>query len=132
MDSRIVEIAREARKWAEKRRPAGDNLMGLCAKASAKLFRMLQEANIRCEIRAWTEFPSGGGSAHVFVVVDDHVVDVTATQFRQFKNDKVVVMHEREAAQHYFYNAGFIFGSVYELKKWQTDSGWPRDQVAAY
>jgi predicted esterase YcpF (UPF0227 family) len=83
---------------------------------------------IKAEIHAWTCGVTD--AAHVFVVVEDHVVDVTATQFWQFSESPVVVLHQREAEAHEFYRTVAAFKSVQELLVWQKKSHWPGDQMA--
>ena len=74
----LVTIATDVRYWAEGRADQGDeDLNGWCAKASGQLFRVLQEEGIPAEIHMWSWH--NDESAHVFVVVEDHVVDVTVT-----------------------------------------------------
>lgn len=125
----LVSLAEEVRQWAERRaRPGDEDLNGWCAKASAQLFRTLQEKNIPAEIHMWSWH--NDESAHVFVVVEDHVVDVTATQFGPFRNKPIVIMHKREAEAHEFYRTERVFASADELRKHQKKTRWPNDQVA--
>lgn len=71
-----------------------------------------------------------GWGSHVYLVVDDHVVDVTATQFDEFRGTPVVIAHYKEAEQHYFYQSSEIFGTPKELRKFQRKTGWPKNQIA--
>ena len=127
--TRVHEIALEVRSWCEKEadkagRP--DSLMGYCAIASAELFRRLEKAGIFAEIHMQTGFDG----SHVYLVVEDHVVDVTATQFGEFRYQPVVIIHYKEAEQHYFYQSDEIFGTPKDLRKFQARAKWPNNQIA--
>lgn len=129
LQSRVEAIATDVRYWAEgKCGYSHTNLMGWCARASAQLFKQLEKDGIAAEIHAWTCPLSG--CAHVFVVVDDHVVDVTATQFMDFENTPVVIMHYKEAQAHDFYQGQNVFNSVKKLRSWQKENRWPAHQMA--
>jgi len=126
----VTAIAWEVRHWAEARAQFRDkdDLNGLCAIASAELHRRLGKAGIASEIHMWTW--DLDESAHVYCVVDDHVVDVTATQFKQFRGTKVVIMHCKEAEAYDFYQTKEVFKSAEQLRKQQKKEQWPSDQVA--
>lgn len=129
LQENVEAIATDVRFWAEGR--ASDiqlDLNGWCARASAELFRQLAEEGIQAEIHAWTS--ANDAEAHVYVVVDDHIVDVTATQYRPFRNTPIVVMHQREAEVHEFYRTVEVFHSVQDLRDWQKKNRWPPDQIA--
>lgn len=126
----VTAIAWEVRLWAEGYARFGDqdDLNGLCAITSAELYRRLEKAGIVSEIHMWTW--DLDESAHVYCVVDDHVVDVTATQFKQFRDTKVVIMHCKEAEAYDFYQTKEVFETVEQLRKQQKKALWPSDQVA--
>ena len=126
--SNVAMVATQVRYWTEARgavdRPY---LNGWCAIAAGRLFNELAKLEIKCEIHAWV---ADSGEAHVYVVVDDHIVDVTATQFFEFRNEPVVIMHQREAEQYEFYQTVSVFHSVEDLRKWQKKGRWPKAQLA--
>jgi hypothetical protein len=125
----VVAIATDVRYWAEGRASSPySKLDGWCARASAELFKQLKEEDIDASIHVWNE--NTGEIAHVFVVVDDHVVDVTATQFPEFEDKPVVILHQREAEAYEFYQTKHVFHSVQELLKYQKKSRWPASQMA--
>jgi hypothetical protein len=66
----------------------------------------------------------------VFVVVDDHVIDITATQFTEFKDIPVLIMHHREAQVYKFYNTTHVIEDDRKLVKLQKRQGWRFDQIA--
>jgi hypothetical protein len=129
----VLYIATDVRYWAEGRAegdPKGNprDLNGYCAIASAELFRQLTREGLKPEIHVW-ECPETADS-HAFVVVDDHVVDVTATQFREFADKSVVIMHVRVAEQYMYWNSSYSFSSVEALIKRQKKDRWPARQIA--
>lgn len=125
----VTRIAEHVRYWVSTRAPQHEqSLIGWCAIASGMLFKKLQSAGIVAELRMWT-CPDTLNS-HVFVVVEDHVVDVTATQFAEFRAQPVVVMHERVACEYQFYHHTNVFRSVDELRQVQISERWPHKQVA--
>lgn len=123
----VTALATEVRWWAESRAET-ESLAGWCAKASARLFNELVRAGIQAEIHLWTW--NRDDSAHVYIVVDDHIVDVTATQFAEFRNVPVLIMHQREAEVHEFYRTKEVFRSVMELIRSQKKHRWPANQIA--
>ena len=128
----VRNIASDVRRWAEdqaydKTLDEVHDLNGYCAIAAAELHRRLVSEGIRNELHMATH---GCGSSHCWVVVNDHVVDVTATQFGPFRAQPVVVLHEKEAEQHWFYRTTEIFYSSKSLRKSQQRTGWPPHQIA--
>lgn len=127
LHSNVLAVATDVRYWAEGR-ANNEDLNGWCARASAELFKQLKAEDIEAEIHVWNE--TEGEPSHVFVVVEDHVVDVTATQFPEFVDTPVVIMHQREAEAHEFYQTKHVFHSVQELLKYQKKTRWPGHQMA--
>jgi hypothetical protein len=126
---RIREVAQEVREWAETLKGVRlTELCGYCAIASAELYKRLKRQGIGAEICV-AHAPTNACS-HVFLIVEDQVVDVTATQFPEFHYERVVIMHEREAQQHWFYCPEETFFSVAALRRYQAKTGWPQYQIA--
>ena len=127
---RVTEIAVTVRRWAEDRDRAGQypsgDLNGLCAIASGELYRRLARNNIRSSIRV-TESDYG---CHVFSVVDNHVVDVTATQFNSFRGKKIVILPIDEAECHDCFQSCHEFDSASALRDYQIAVKWPKSQTA--
>jgi hypothetical protein len=127
----ILATAADVRLWAEERAVGTymeEDLCGMCAIASAELFRRLAKLGYKAELCAWVdEFEC---SSHCFIVVDDHVLDVTATQFRETENITVFYEHIREAVKYAWYNAQHTFNDVKRLVKWQKKERWASDQIA--
>lgn len=120
----VLEIAQRSRAWAERigRTCFGMQLMGMCAIASAHLFRELTAAGYKARICAndqhcWVEMP--------FALV----LDITATQFGK---DRVLIAHRSEldntAGQ---WTADYSFCTVQDLRAWQIKSGWRSFQIVA-
>jgi hypothetical protein len=86
-DPRIAEIAHKTRAWAEKKANYGlfcRDLTGFCARGAAELHIRLRRAGFASQIgvfdpRLYEDSNACGG--HAFVMVQEHVVDITATQF---------------------------------------------------
>jgi hypothetical protein len=123
----VTAIALDVRYWAEDRAKYAC-LSGMCAIASAELHKRLAEAGIASEIHVW--YWDEDESAHVYCVVDDFVVDVTATQFKEFRNRPVVIMHTREAEVYTYYQTQEVFKDAVSLRKMQKRTKWPAEQVA--
>ena len=123
----VLGVATDVRYWAEGRAEALD-LNGWCAIASAELFKKLKQQDIPAEIHY--SLDDDGESCHVYLLVDDHIVDVTATQFRQFKEQPIVIMHAKSAEVYDFYKTYQVFHSVEALRKYQKKQRWPAEQVA--
>lgn len=126
----VMAVATDVRHWAEEQATYGehDNLNGWCAVASAELHRRLKKVDIVSEIHMWTW--DLDESAHVYCVVDDFVVDVTASQFKQFRNTRVVLMHCKEAEAYDFYRTVEVFKCADSLRRQQKKDKWPANQVA--
>jgi hypothetical protein len=131
LKSRVNEHALMVRHWVEaansqRARPRTEKLDGWCAIATARLWKNLDDIGIKSEIH----MASSDIGSHVYLVVEDHVVDVTATQFSHFRNQKVVIAHHREVDHHWFYQSEDIFETARELQRNQIRTGWPLDQTA--
>ena len=122
----IRKIARKARIWAEEyartHRFCRD-LGGMCAIASAKLFRLLTDAgydHVRIAVNG----------AHAFVICDEEIIDVTATQFGF---DKIVITPlSKVGSSEYFWQAENTFKSVQAFAKYQNENDWSEDQIPTY
>lgn len=122
----VLPIAKRVRHWteqkAERAKFNAHNLCGWCAISAAHLFRELKNNGINAELHY--------APGHCFVVVDDYVVDVTATQFERFESNEICIMHIKEADQFTFYQSTHIFDTPSELRDHQFKERWPRKQIA--
>lgn len=122
---RVYAIAKRVRSWTQ--RKADDknynthNLCGWCAISSAELHRQLNRENIGAELHY------GGG--HCFTVVEDYVVDVTATQFEEFEDVEINIIHLKEADEFWYYNSSAVFRDPLDLRKHQLKEKWPKRQI---
>jgi len=125
---RIIEShAKDVRAWALGRlRSPKDNLCGWCGRNAVELWLRLKAVGIESAIHVYI----GRSYAHAYLVIDDHVVDTTATQFMEFGHVPIVIMHSKEAEVYSFYNSGEIFATAKEFRAWQMKEGWPRSQQA--
>lgn len=128
----VYHTAKEVRDWAEdlaNEEARDESLCGLCAIASAELWKQLHKLGVKAEIHVWTS-DDDGFTSHVFVVVDDHVVDVTATQFGELQRYPVHIEHKKEAEQFEWYRSQDVFDSAKSLVRWQKRRGWVQSQIA--
>lgn len=128
---RILEIAENVRYWAESFAEDNDfdsDLCGMCAIASGQLFFKLKRAGFDPVLRIWYE-NGKKGEAHVYLMVEDYVLDVTATQFLDFSNQPIVFMHEAEACVYPYYNHTREYKTVQGLREHQRGARWPASQT---
>lgn len=127
----IKAIAQDVRNWVQAKADQSgyhaDDLNGWCAIAAAELYKKLAAAGISAEIQMW----NGDEGCHAYVVCEDHVVDVTATQFKPLANVPVYIAHIKEAEQrYYFYCTSEVFNSAAALRRYQKKNRWPNQQTA--
>lgn len=128
----VRSIAESVRFWAEGRAVGTigeEDLSGWCAIASAELWRQLDREGIAAEIHCWVS-PVDQESAHVYLVVDDHIVDVTATQFSRMRNIPVYIEHIKEAERYDWYQSQEVFKTPEELIRYQKKTRWTVSQIA--
>jgi len=126
----IKQVADEVRYWAECTAPSlghdEESLSGMCAIASAELWKKLRMRSIHGTLHV-AEHDWG---SHAFLIIDDHVVCVTGTQFPEFRNQPVVIIHSKEAEVHEYYQSMWEFMTPKELREWQQRYRWPKNQTA--
>lgn len=132
---KIAEVAYSVRKWAELiyeqtkgSKLYGENLCGLCAIASAKLFTELKAEKI-------DHIKIVANKKHCFIITDDnYVVDVTATQFG-FKQKVLIEPHDAilcTCPTSGAYDKDALHDNILNLRSWQLDKLWPYHQVVKY
>jgi len=130
LQDKVAAIALGTRTWAEDRAYQSDynpdNLMGWCAIASAELHKRLTADGIAAEIHMSISLAH---LCHCFCVVEDHVVDVTATQFWEYESKPVVIIHCREAEVNEYHKGAEVFGCSADLRRFQKRERWPSDQI---
>ena len=122
----IYTIALGVRQWTENEAEEwNQDLCGWCAIASAKLHTELIKAGFDSEIH----MSENRGGCHVFIVYDDHVIDVTATQFNF--EEQVLILHKKEAeGRSEWFETAKTYRNVKHLRKEQVKDGWPTEQIA--
>lgn len=122
----LLVCAKQARVWAEEnvqRFECHDNLMGMCAIASGRLWMLLRQQGITSRLML-AELPNG--TCHVFVEYNGAIVDVTATQFGKPE----VVVIEMSGRSEWFWTASYVFKDVTTLRANQIETKWDPRQVA--
>lgn len=123
----VETIARHVRAWALDQAGVYErDLCGWCGICSAELWRRLTRAGVDSRIH----LHNSDWESHVFLVVDDHIVDVTATQFTEFRQVPVVIIPEFEGKAYSFYSTVEVFNTAEELRRHQLKTKWPKMQVA--
>lgn len=126
---KIFEIATEVRAWSEliqKQTSSlyGENLCGLCAISSARLFSRLKEENIIVKI-AYND-------RHCFLLTEDnYVVDVTATQFG-FQNVITIEPYNEILCLSTAYEIKELHDSPIALRSCQLKNNWPYHQTVKH
>lgn len=128
--AKVMTIAIGVRNWAqdlaEEQNYNAEDLLGWCAIASAELHKRLKSFGVKSTI--CMSNVSGAGY-HCFVMVEDHIVDVTATQFKAFYADPVVIMHSKEAECNDYHVPMIEFSTCQALRKYQKKTDWPSYQI---
>ncbi len=126
MNLKILQtIAQDVRIWAEENHlwmGFHDDLRGMCAVASAELFRRLEENQIGAVFACNPD--------HCFIVCKDYyLLDVTASQFGE---DDVVLIQDYESidpVNYPYWQVSDCYNSISELLTYQKVK-WPARQWA--
>jgi hypothetical protein len=110
------------------------SLSACCAIASGRLFKELSKVGYK-PIIIENQYPDDDDYGHCYVMVEDYVIDVTATQFGQsepiclFKYGE----HDEKDQESYWYwyneNNRKTYNSVHELRQEQFRQNWPAEQI---
>lgn len=124
----VKKIAQQVRRWAVKNRDNYDysfphDLGGMCAIAASQLWKRLTEAGIEAKLA----IRNHGCESHCFVIVDDYIVDVTATQFGM---EPIEIIPKKQARKHWFWKHTKLHDTATELRTYQLKTGWPFEQLA--
>lgn len=127
----VFQQAKRVRRFIKrlaKERQGGD-LVGFCAIASAELFRQLKKAGVdHIELAMWI---NQYNDAHVFLLWQDFVVDITATQFGHSWTRAVEIRPLKEAISLLEkWQPLYTFKDPDDLRRDQLENGWPEEQVA--
>lgn len=124
MIEELKKHATVARRWAMRNRDkyySYDNLMGMCAIASGYLHKRLQAKGIE-SVLCYND-------GHCFVRVDDYIVDVTATQFGDYKPVEIFPVHEATERNKYCWKIEKEFETTLDLYTHQKKERWPSTQL---
>ncbi len=124
---RTYNAARRVRRWADKMatRLTDDvyinrrDLKGMCGIASYRLAEELEKEGVPHKICYIYQ--------HAFVIAEDHVVDVTATQFGKGK-----VVFRKDPKGGVWENEDREFFSKDEFKEWQVEAGWHEEHQVVH
>ena len=105
-----------------------ETLCGWCAIAAAELHKNLSREGIAAVIVMWQDPYSV--NAHCYIKVDDYVVDITATQFQEYRDVPVLILHEREAEVNEYHTGLIEFSCTKALRNHQKRELWPSSQIA--
>lgn len=117
MQNKLVSICQKVRKKVEKLSRKVDfsdkSLSCLCGVASGYLFLALQKAGIKAKIAV--------SEIHAFLLVEDQIVDITASQFG--KEDICII--DAKTAIEDFWEIEFVFktlrGFINHQREWPTE-----------
>lgn len=130
--SKINTIASRGRYWIENHFSDifDDNYEGACAWASTYILKQLQEAGINSYV-AISQIPNKGGQ-HAYVVTDDVVIDVTATQF-QDRVDKylppIIVVGKNRAKEFFWNDVITRLHTPQAVVDFTLEPEWPEEQI---
>jgi len=116
---------RTGKFWRSHSIAASNTLIGLCAIVSSELWCRLRENGI--EARKLMASSSLG--SHVFLLIDDYIVDPTVSQMAEYKFKDYVILHEKEAKHWYHIKNITEFKNPADLLKKQIKWKWPPHQL---
>jgi hypothetical protein len=101
---------------------------GACAWASTYIqHRLLQEG-----IAARVAISKFEGGHHAFVLTDQHLIDVTATQFSPYVTSylpEVIVMERRKTREFFWENVIALLKTPNEVVEYTKRQVWPESQI---
>lgn len=133
MDSDIYETvyqqAKDVRQWAWELATQIDRnnrLAGWCAVCSTELWHRLEAVGISAELHFHCDRMVG---SHVFLLVDNHIIDITATQFDEFRHVPIVIIPSYEGKNYSFYATKKVFHRADKLRSYIVSQDWPPNQT---
>lgn len=119
--NRVAQAAEQARQWTEakyKVYDCDDDMCGMCGVSTMYLSRLLKQENIHHNLCVADD------RRHCFVVCEQLIVDVTATQFSE---DRVVIVSAKDTDRdinRWYWKASHTFSSEQELRQHLIDQKW--------
>lgn len=105
----------------------GYYLGGYCSIGSVMLFKMLQKAGFSPTIHASVDNKKDYNCFHVFVVVNEKVVDVTCSQFDEpnYNLPNILIEDNKKSKRrkHWYWKTYKTFTNTLELIEWQIEDG---------
>src|SRR6266850_2310085 len=130
----VNRIAQAVRRWAERNRLqlgcSYPDLCGLCAIASAELYRRLKryDSSLKVEL-AYAEDMLCGHFGHVFVIFNgDTIIDLTATQFEG--DYASVEVRKLRSCNSWYWTPINRFDDDESLHEFQVETDWASWQQA--
>lgn len=122
----VVSLINDVHRWV--RTLPGNRkteMVGLCAIVSSELWCRLRENSIEAKIL----MASSSLGSHVFLLIDDYIVDPTVSQMAEYKFKDYVILHEKEAKC--WFHTGDLkeFKKPADLLKKQIKWKWPPHQL---
>lgn len=132
---KIKEIAQQSRQWAEEYAKIDNNVFSskldcMCAISSSYLSFLLTKAGINNQIAIY----EGIGFAHCFVITDNYLIDITATQFKysftsfDINNVEIKLLDQIDLEKNEYWEISKTFLNPHDLLKYQIHNGWPIEQ----
>lgn len=132
---KVLAQAKRVRRYVEslaKDEHVRQSLLGYCAIASAELFRQLKKVGVDdVQLAMWID--DYGMTAHVFLLWQQYVVDITATQFaRDGRDIKDVEIRPLNEAMNMLeeWQPLHVFEDPIDLRRNQMEEDWPEEQLA--
>jgi hypothetical protein len=124
METELLEEAKEVREWALKQEYSNSTLFGYCAICSFELFKRLRAKKLE-PIFYLIENDSYGD--HCFVICDNFLIDVTATQFDINEPINIIDINEVDDKKWFWnYKQAKQLKTVKQIKSEMVK--WPSDQ----
>ena len=119
---KLSQILKETRNWAEiEGHKIGfpEDLMGMCAIVSKKLFNQLKKNGYKVKIVY--------NPRHCFVILNNRIIDLTATQFgKYYPKIHIIKLKKYQSAEYKIYR---IFENEKQLTDYQVKTMWPKHQI---
>lgn len=131
-EKELYNIAKEARQWTEEfsqlyPRYYSSHLDGLCAIGTSYLSFLLTKNNIPNKIAIFEDEDSG----HCFIVCNSKIIDITATQFSNFKLDIIEIrnLENINCDKYPLWNITKLVDNPQKLLEYQKRSGWCKEHT---
>lgn len=125
MDIKLLTIFRDIRAWAEERAELEDycdDLSGLCARTTARLYVILKKSG-------YTPLIGYSDIFHFYIILGGKIVDLTATQFDEdWKPINVVHLESRRPE----YRRTQVFPNLFRAMRFMHSISWYEEQIPSW